>query len=326
MPSAVIPSDPISAEDILPHPVQHAQKPKLITAKIRPVNVDDSSVVQSSSESNRLPSSPAVPHQEVDLVLEFFTAEMMSAHDELVKRTRALEEANHRLQEIDQLKTRLVGDVAHELRAPLASILLKLDLIERDKEDHREKHLNDVRRQVRRLGHMIENILDLTRIYMSNPADRFKDIDLNDLLAQTVKAHENTARTAGLKLEWLPSVVPLSVHGEAEQLERVFENLINNAVKYTRTGSISVSSQWDIKHTSVCVTVRDTGIGIAQEDMPRLFSRFHRGKLSEEANIPGTGLGLAIVKEIVDLHGGTIDISSEPGVGTTARVLLPGRC
>jgi two-component system phosphate regulon sensor histidine kinase PhoR len=263
--------------------------------------------------------------QETNLVLEFFTAEMMAAHDELVKRTRKLEEANHRLQELDQLKTRLVGDVAHELRAPLASILLKIDLVERDKPENQERHLNDVRRQVRRLGHMIENILDLTRIYMTNPIERFLDVDVNVLISTVVKAHHQEALAANLSLVWKPGSNLPPVYGELEQLERAFTNLTGNAIKYTLAGTVTVMTRWDGDRNRVVVEIADTGIGIAPEDVPRLFSRFHRGRLAEAANITGTGLGLAIVKEIIEIHNGTIEVESEAGVGTRFRVLLPPR-
>ncbi|MCA9908551.1 MAG: HAMP domain-containing histidine kinase, partial [Anaerolineae bacterium] len=243
--------------------------------------------------------NPGLPSEEKE-ILSFFATEMLGVHDELIKRTRALEEANHRLQEIDQLKTRLVGDVAHELRGPLASMLIKLDLIEQGKPENQGRYVSEIRQQVHRLSDMIENILDLSRIYMSNPAERFSDISINELVSGVVEQYAPRARSAGLVLEWNPGSFMPATRGEREQLERVFSNLIDNAIKYTPQGSVIVASGWDAESRRVYVDIQDTGLGIAPEDLPQLFSRFHRGRRVEDTTIPGTGLGLAIVKEIVD--------------------------
>lgn len=261
--------------------------------------------------------------EEMQQVLTFFTTEMMSAHEELLKRARALEAANHRLEEIDELKTRLLGDVAHELRAPLTGMLLKLDLLERGKPENQQRYIEDLRGQVRRLGHMIENILDMTRIYMTNPTDRFTEVDLTVLLAEIIDQKRIQARQKDLTLTLqTPPVLP-SIRGEREQLERVFVNVIGNAIKYTPKGSVEVLVTHDIVRRQVCVAVRDTGIGIAPDDIPSLFNRFHRGKLAAQAGIDGSGLGLAIVKDILDVHGGRIEVESTPDKGSTFRISLP---
>jgi signal transduction histidine kinase len=260
---------------------------------------------------------------EAQEVFDFFTREMMAVHDELVKRTRALEVANHRLEEIDALKTRLLGDLAHDLRAPLASILLKLDLIERGKPENQERYLNDIRGQVRRLGHMMESMLDLTRIYMSNPVQHFADLDLNQLVQGVFDGHREQARLSRLDYAFVATPALPVVRGEREQLERVFENIIGNALKYTLAGSVQVTTGASADGRWVWCAVQDTGIGIAAEDVPTLFDRFRRGRVATEAKIQGTGLGLAIAKEIVELHGGHITVETAVGSGSTFRVTLP---
>jgi signal transduction histidine kinase len=119
-----------------------------------------------------------------------------------------------------------------------------------------------------------------------------------------------------------PPVLP-GVRGEREQLERVFVNVIGNAIKYTPKGSIDIQLTHDLARRLVCVSVRDSGIGIAADDIPNLFNRFQRGKLAAQAGIDGSGLGLAIVKDIVDVHGGRIEVESAPGKGSTFKVYLP---
>jgi len=299
-----------------------ADTPKLVTTKLNPEVLR--SIEASSKRTSQIPAIPGGEElsKEAQDILYFFTSEMLSAHDELLKRSRALEEANHRLKEIDQLKTRLVGDVAHELRSPLASMMIKLDLIERGNAEARPRHVEDMRQQVRRLSTMIENILDLTRIYMSNPAEKFTDIDLNELVAGVVEEYRAEAQSAGLALIWKPEMHLPLVRGEREHLERVFDNLINNAIKYTPQGTVTISSGWDGETCRVYVDVQDTGLGIAPRELPILFSRFHRGRQAEIANIPGTGLGLAIVKEIVNLHDGEIQVQTELNEGSRFRTLF----
>jgi signal transduction histidine kinase len=110
-----------------------------------------------------------------------------------------------------------------------------------------------------------------------------------------------------------------AVRGEENQLAQVITNLIGNAINYTQAGEIYIST--GSKDAQVLIEVRDTGLGIAPDDLPHLFERFYRGHHTRQ--IRGTGLGLAIVKEIVDLHDGRIEVESEVGVGTTLRVWLP---
>ncbi len=305
-----------------PKDAEVSQDPRLVTNKI------DRTRLQAMTQLARRPGQTKTDQNSLDLpneereILSFFANEMLGVHDELIKRTRALEEANHRLQEIDQLKTRLVGDVAHELRGPLASMLIKLDLLERGKPENQARYVQEIRQQVHRLSDMIENILDLSRIYMSNPAERFSDISINELVSSVIEQFAPNARSAGLVLEWKPGTFIPATRGEREQLERVFSNLIDNAIKYTPQGSVIVASGWDSESRRIYVDIQDTGLGIAPEDLPQLFSRFHRGRRVEDAAIPGTGLGLAIVKEIVNLHGGEIQVQTELNKGSCFRILL----
>ncbi|MDX2138641.1 MAG: HAMP domain-containing sensor histidine kinase [Chloroflexota bacterium] len=291
---------------------------RIITSKLSSVSTQEAE--KDAQITPVLADKSALEAQEV---FEFFTREMIAVHDELVKRTRTLEMANHRLEEIDALKTRLLGDLAHDLRAPLASILLKLDLIERGKPENQERYLNDIRAQVRRLGHMMESMLDLTRIYMSNPVQHFADLDFNHLIQTVFDGHREQARLAKLDYVYVAMPALPVVRGEREQLERVFENIIGNALKYTLEGCVQVTTGVAADRQWVWCAVQDTGIGIAAEDVATLFDRFRRGRVATEAKIQGTGLGLAIAKEIVELHGGRITVESAVGTGSTFRVTLP---
>jgi signal transduction histidine kinase len=144
---------------------------------------------------------------------------------------------------------------------------------------------------------------------------------VNAIVEQVVTAHRPRAEAAqlDLRLDFDPDLP--WVQAAPDQLSRVVTNLVANAINYTQAGEVRVSTYR--KEGRVCLDVRDTGIGIGPKDMPHLFERFYRGRQSSPLDIPGTGLGLAIVKEIVELHGGSVEVESRLGEGSTFRVWLP---
>ncbi len=237
----------------------------------------------------------------------------------VAERTRELEAANERLKELDRLKSKFVSDVSHELRTPVTSLRLCLDLLERGQPEKRTQYLQVIRQQTDRQAKLVEDILNLSRLELGAAKVQFQAVDLNELVVQVVQAHRPTAETAGLELICeTTSGLPL-VRGEPNQLGQVVNNLIANAIHYTPHGQVAVRT--DLAAGHVYVIVRDTGLGIAPEDLPHVFERFYRG--SRTSNIRGTGLGLAIVKEIVDLHDGRVEVTSEAGAGSTFQVYLP---
>ena len=241
----------------------------------------------------------------------------------VVERTRELEEANARLQELDRLKSKFVADVSHELRTPVANIGVYLHLLERGKPEKHARYLTVLKEQTDRLAGLIEDIMDLSRLDLGKEKVEFTPVDLNALVKQMIAAHRSPAEAAGLELTFKPDVALPPVRGERNQLARVVTNLVTNAINYTPGGQVRVSTHLDTEHGQVCLKVQDTGLGIEPEDMPHIFARFYRGKRVGSSNIPGTGLGLAIVKEVVDLHGGKIEVESQVGEGSIFRVWLP---
>jgi PAS domain S-box-containing protein len=238
------------------------------------------------------------------------------------ERTAELEAANIRLQQLDRLKSQFVADVSHELRTPLTVLSLKLELLER-KPDKLDEHLSVLQKQVDQLTTLVGDILDISRLELGHDKVNFTEVDLNALTEQIVAAHSERAESAGLTLHLTTSVrVPL-VRGERNQLAQVITNLLSNAIKYTVEGTIEVRTGHDAEQQQAYVEVTDSGMGISAEDLPHLFERFFRGKPTGSLGIPGTGLGLSIIKEIVDIHGGHIDIQSKLEQGSTFKVWLP---
>jgi len=239
------------------------------------------------------------------------------------ERTAKLEAANEQLQELDKLKSKFVSDVSHELRTPITNLNSYLYLLDRGKPEHFPRYKAVLKEQVNRLKSLLDSILDLSRLDLGTAKIDFGDVDLNEVVEQVVVAHIQRANDSSLRLELdLGTQMPL-IWGERNQLAQVVTNLISNALNYTKTGEIYVSTHWDAVQEMACLRVEDTGMGIDPEDIPHLFERFYRGKQAGQSNIPGSGLGLGIVKEIVDLHRGKIEVKSQPGTGSIFEVRLP---
>lgn len=245
--------------------------------------------------------------------------------DRVAERTADLNAANDKLRELDALRAKLISEISHELRSPITSMNLKLDMLERVSAEKQHLYVEALKKQVQQLHALIEDVMDISWLADGETKIPVVEIDLNMLVQDVVEMHRPMAEAAGLQLDFQPEPslsLPI-LHGREQQLSRLVSNLIANAVKFTQQGSIRVSIAHDAIAQQAVISVKDTGIGIAPKDQERLFDRFYRSPDVKKANIPGTGLGLSIVKAIVDLHGGTIAVESELNVGTTFTVRLP---
>lgn len=241
-----------------------------------------------------------------------------------------------RQRELDREKTDFVATINHELRTPLTSITGYLDLILDSSgtgvSPEIAQMLEIVGRNANRLNHLIGDLLTISRADAEETRLDVEELVLRDLLEQVIASLTPSAASRNIALtldETDPGLrLDLRLDGDREQLERVFSNLVSNAVKFTPPhGSVRVEAGLadasDGTAPMVRVCVRDTGIGIPPQDLPKLFSRFFRASNATAAAIPGTGLGLAIVRDIVNLHGGKLSVTSELGKGTCAEVMLP---
>jgi two-component system phosphate regulon sensor histidine kinase PhoR len=198
---------------------------------------------------------------------------------------------------------------------------LYLQLLVRGAPDKREEYIQTLQREVGRLDKMIEDLLDLSQLERDKTDLALATIDLNDVLQQASTAQQPRAETAGLALTFEPAARLPPVRGDLNRLMQVVTNLIANAINYTPAGAVHVRTvQGDDR---VGFEVQDSGMGITPEDLPHLFERFYRGQRASRSSVRGTGLGLNIAKEIVDWHGGHIEVESQVGEGSTFRVWLP---
>lgn len=225
-------------------------------------------------------------------------------------------------EERETLKMSLVTALAHDIKNPLGIIMGYAELkLEEAPEDNPDREVwRRVRDGSRRIVNLVTGFLEASRAETGKMSVQQMPVQVNRLLVEAARSQESDVQRKGVKLELnLDEELP-EVQGDELQLDRVFWNLIGNAIKFTRNGgTITVSSKLD--NGSVCVAVKDTGVGISQAELPLLFSQFRRLKGSER--IEGTGLGLFIVKTIIEAHKGTVGAVSQEGEGSTFMVHIP---
>ena len=257
--------------------------------------------------------------------------ELRSVRAELQAQAGELRTRNAELVELDRLKTDLVSTVSHELRTPLTSILGYSELLSDDAMGHQggpvQRMIEMISRNSQRLLNLIDNLLLLAQLDGAGSAPGpapFTPVIVSDVIEAVRSVILPSARKAGLTLVTdLPAEVSV-VPGDRDQLERVLLNLTANAVKFSRSGG-TVTVRLIPGDDHVTIEVIDEGIGMSEQDLARLGTRFFRSDSARIRQLPGTGLGVSVVHSIVTRHGGSVQFSSRPGEGTTARVRLPLR-
>ena len=224
------------------------------------------------------------------------------------------------IKKLGQIKKDFVVNVSHELRTPLTAIKGFIETMDSEVTPQGKHYLTIITRNTDRLIHIVTDLLLLSELEQKEEL-HLRKINLAVLVRDVLPIFEQRLKEKGLTVSLeAPEKLP-PVHGDAFKLEQVFVNLIDNAVKYTENGTITLSLQ--PTDGRITVQVRDTGIGIPKQDLPRIFERFYVVDKSRSRKFGGTGLGLSIVKHIVLLHNGAIDIQSTEGVGTSVTFTLP---
>jgi two-component system phosphate regulon sensor histidine kinase PhoR len=224
---------------------------------------------------------------------------------------------------VEQVRRDFVANVSHELRTPLASIKSVIETLAGgalEDEAAARDFLSRADAEVDRMVQLVEELLELSRIESGELPMSREPVEMASVVADAVERLRPQAEKQGLSLTVdiaadLPPII-----GDAERLARVVVNLLHNAVKFTLAGgSVQVSA--GLAEGAVTVRVSDTGVGIAPEDLPRIFERFYKSDRARASG--GTGLGLAVVKHIVEAHGGTVSVESEQGRGSTFSFAIP---
>ncbi len=222
------------------------------------------------------------------------------------------------------VKDDFVATVSHELRTPLTSIIGSLELaaeLDAADADQLPKLLTVASRNAERLLHLISDLLTVSQLRQGGVPMVPETFNFSELLEQSVD--DVSAQAKGLTVGLTTRIPPdLQLVGDRSRLRQVTENLLSNAVKYTPPGG-HVWVTLCQTETNTMLTVTDTGIGVSEPDQRNLFTKFFRGCNAKDYNLPGAGLGLAISKEIIEAHGGSIDLASSENAGTTVLVTLP---
>ena len=232
----------------------------------------------------------------------------------------------------EQLRADFVANASHELRTPLSSLLGFVETLRGPALDDKEaqgRFLAIMHEQATRMAHLVEDLLSLSRIEMEEHTPPTGTADLDTVLHSVTSTLDIKARDKSVTIVVEAANLP-AVIGEGDELAQVFQNLIDNAIKYGRTGSTvritaeeSDAARRRLGRAAIAVAVADQGEGISREHLPRLTERFYRVDKARSRQLGGTGLGLAIVKHIVNRHRGALEITSKEGEGSTFTVFLP---
>jgi hypothetical protein len=239
-------------------------------------------------------------------------------------RTLKLEAENRALMRADQMKSEFLADMSHEFRTPLNSILGFSELLLESCRNLNAKQREDLRlihQSASTLLTLVNDSLDLARIEAGHVKLDPSVVRLADTFACILDVFVPRLQERNLKAGLEVQPTELSVFADARRLEQILTNLVGNAVKFTGRGGVTLRARSG--RDGVVISVEDTGVGIAAEDLPHVFNKFYQARQHAEGTARGTGLGLAITRQLVELHGGRIWAESAPGRGTIISFLLP---
>jgi PAS domain S-box-containing protein len=248
--------------------------------------------------------------------------EILMRSQELAAANRGLRDANARLEELSAAKSAFFGNVSHEFRTPLTLMLGPIeDALQHEPPALGGESLRAVHRSAVRLLRLVNSLLDFSRLEAGRLRARFEPTDLAVVTAGLAGSFQSLVESAGLTLVVDCPRLRQAVHVDRSQWEKVVSNLLSNAFKYTLEGEIAVRLRERDDHVELLVS--DTGIGIPEHELPRVFERFHRVEGAHGRSFEGTGIGLALVQEVVHLHGGSVRVDSVLGRGSTFTVSIP---
>jgi signal transduction histidine kinase len=249
--------------------------------------------------------------------------EVVKRSQELAAANGELREANAKLGQLDAAKTAFFSNISHEFRTPLTLMLGPLeDLLAEPPADQRRRSLLTLAHDnAMRLLKLVNALLDVSRLEAGRLRASYAPIDLAGVTAELAGMFESAAQKAGLALEIECSATSEPAWVDRDMWEKIVTNLLSNALKFTQQGSVAV--RLGESAARFVLDVSDTGVGISEAELPRVFERFHRVDSSWSRTHEGSGIGLSLVRELVELHGGQVTAESQPARGTTLRVEVP---
>ena len=231
------------------------------------------------------------------------------------------------LHRVNKIRRDFIANVSHELKTPATSLRLLAESLEQTiDEDPIQARLfaTQLKRETERLSQLISDLLDLARLESEERVENPVPVDVRGVLMIVLAHTRRVAKKKNITLQWkrFGKAAHYTVRGDETQLTSMFSNLVDNAVKYTPPGG-RVEVTGGFEGSEVAIRISDTGIGIPEAKLSRIFERFYRVDRARSKETGGTGLGLSIVKHVAENHGGRVTVESTPGEGSTFIVYLP---
>ncbi len=282
------------------------------------------SLERSLREGKEVSSELRLSGDHQDRVVELRAAPLQGGQGGLVGAVLVLHEVTE-LRRLETVRQDFVANVSHELKTPITAIRGLIDTVVEDAdmpEETRKRFLQKVKDQAMRLSLLVTDLLTLARLESADGMLETESLDMRDSVEKSIRNFRAAAEEHRIQLIGDVPPMPVRVIGDAEALELVVNNLLDNALKYTPGGG-RVWVRLDTDEGVAVLEVEDTGIGIAREHHSRIFERFYRVDKARSRELGGTGLGLSIVKHVCRALGGSISVASEVGTGSTFRVRIP---
>jgi len=246
----------------------------------------------------------------------------VASEDEIGDLARQFNEMAAALEQDEISRRKMMADIAHELRTPLAVMRGQAEALEDGVFPLTPENVAPIRDQTILLARLVDDLRDLALAEAGQLPLELSDVDLSRLVPRVIRYFQPQAQAKGLSLSVdLAKSLPL-IQADSQRLEQVLGNLLSNALRHTPEGGAIRVKAWS-EAASVCFAVIDNGQGIASDDLPHLFDRFYRAGVARSRSDGGTGLGLSIAKQLVEAHGGEITVKSEFGKGATFTIRLP---
>lgn len=269
------------------------------------------------------------PYKEVDIIVGISATPLTDNENRIIGiiyilRDMSASKEIERLTKLDKMKSEFVSNVSHELRTPLSIIKSYSEALlnQVEPEDHqtREKFLSVIDDETDRLATIVSNLLDISRIESGKFDLHFSPFQLDELVASVLSVYQNSSKHINIATVFEENLPP--IEADEDRIREVLINILSNAIKFSPKGgtiTISIVTVEDL----VCCSISDTGIGIPEDEIGRIFDKFYRVDSSDTKEIDGTGLGLSIVKHVMDAHQGGITVNSTPGKGSMFSLYLP---
>ncbi|MFC4324247.1 sensor histidine kinase [Litchfieldia salsa] len=248
----------------------------------------------------------------------------VASKDEIGSLSNAINDLAFELQRYRSSRREFFANISHELRTPITYLEGYANVIENKlykTEEEKNKYLQIIQQEAKRMSSLVNDLFELSKLEEGRLSLQFEEIDLIEVVENAVSKTKIKAEQKGLTIGFSPTYQIPSIYADGLRMEQILINLIENAIRYTKQGSIMISLSSD--NDKVIVSIEDTGIGIPSDDIPYLFERFYRVEKSRSREHGGTGLGLAIVKQLVARQHGSIQVKSEVGKGTCFELTFP---